>query len=60
MASKTFEQVDVWQKAHAWVLDIYRLSRFPREEMFGLTSQLFCILSSAFSAIFHGIAVARG
>ena len=41
MASKTFLDLQVWQKAHAWVLDVYRISgKFPREELFGLTSQL--------------------
>lgn len=31
----------MWQKAHAFVLTVYRLTdRFPREEKFGLTSQL--------------------
>jgi len=30
----------VWQKAHQFVLDAYKLSQsFPREEMYGLTSQ---------------------
>ena len=41
MTSKTFEDVEVWQKAHAWVLNIYRLTEnFPKHELFGLTSQL--------------------
>ena len=41
MASKTFRDVEVWQRAHRWVLAIYRLTdRFPKQEMFGLTSQL--------------------
>ncbi len=41
MTSKTFEDVEVWQKAHAWVLQIYRLTEnFPKHELFGLTSQL--------------------
>jgi four helix bundle protein len=41
MPSQTFQDLQVWQKAHAWVLDVYRLtSKFPREELFGLTSQL--------------------
>ena len=41
MASKSFEDVEVWQKAHKWVLDVYRFSEgFPKQEMFGLTSQL--------------------
>lgn len=39
--SALFSETVVWQKAHAWVLDVYRVSRqFPNEEMFGLTSQL--------------------
>ena len=30
----------VWQKAHQFVLSVYRLTRsFPREELYGLTSQ---------------------
>ena len=36
-----FRKLLVWKKSHALVLEAYRLSRdFPREEMFGLTSQL--------------------
>lgn len=39
--SRTFEDVELWKKAHAWVLDIYRFTEtFPKHEMFGLTSQL--------------------
>jgi four helix bundle protein len=31
----------VWQRSHALVLEVYRLSsNFPRDERFGLTSQL--------------------
>ena len=31
----------VWEKAHALTLDVYRASRFfPREEMYGRTSQM--------------------
>src|SRR2546429_610824 len=41
MASESFEQVAVWQRAHGWVLAIYRLTdKFPKHELFGLTSQL--------------------
>ncbi len=41
MTSKTFEDVEVWQKAHGFVLEIYRLTEnFPKHELFGLTSQL--------------------
>ena len=39
MTAKTFEEVEVWRKAHAWVLDVYRLTEaFPKHELFGLTS----------------------
>lgn len=41
MKSRTFEDVDLWRKAHAWVLAIYRFTEaFPKHELFGLTSQL--------------------
>jgi four helix bundle protein len=41
VGSKSFEDVELWKKAHAWVLGVYRLTeRFPRHELFGLTSQL--------------------
>jgi four helix bundle protein len=40
-AATTFEDLIVWQKAHACVLKVYRLSSgFPREEIYGLTAQL--------------------
>jgi four helix bundle protein len=38
--AKTFEDLLVWQKAHSFVLTVYRLSEtFPKHEIFGLTSQ---------------------
>lgn len=43
MALKTqrFEELIVWQKAHALVLEIYKLSKdFPKEETYGITSQV--------------------
>jgi len=41
MASRSFEDVELWQLAHRWVLEIYRLTdSFPKQELFGLTSQL--------------------
>lgn len=41
MNATSFTDVEVWRKAHAWVLAIYkRTESFPRHEMFGLTSQL--------------------
>ena len=39
--AKGFEQLIVWQKAHQFVLGVYRLTEnFPRNETYGLTSQL--------------------
>ena len=41
MPSKSFEDVLVWQKAHQWVLAIYRITeKFPKHELFGLVSHL--------------------
>ena len=38
--ARTFEDLVVWQKAHQFVLAVYRLSRtFPRSEIYGLSSQ---------------------
>ena len=38
---KGFRRLLVWQKAHQLVLLVYRLTeKFPKHEMFGLTSQL--------------------
>jgi len=35
-----FEELIVWQKAHKYALDVYTQTRlFPKEELFGLTSQ---------------------
>jgi four helix bundle protein len=37
----SFEDLVVWQKSHQFVLEIYKLTKsFPKEELFGLTSQL--------------------
>ncbi|HEY0876148.1 MAG TPA: four helix bundle protein [Vicinamibacterales bacterium] len=39
--AEKFQDLIVWQKAHALVLSIYRLTAsFPKHEMFGLTSQM--------------------
>jgi hypothetical protein len=41
MNAKKFEDLIVWQKAHKFVLAIYRFTdRFPRSELFALTSQV--------------------
>jgi four helix bundle protein len=39
--AKRFTDLIVWQKAHKFVLSVHRFtSRFPKEEVYGLTSQL--------------------
>ncbi len=36
-----FRNLKVWEKAHALTLEIYKTSKsFPRDEMYGLTSQM--------------------
>lgn len=38
---RNYRDLQVWAKAHKLTLDLYRLSQtFPREEIYGLTSQL--------------------
>lgn len=39
--SRSFRELIVWQKAHQLVLRTYRLTKkHPKEELFGLTSQM--------------------
>jgi four helix bundle protein len=41
MASRTFQDVELWKKAHQWVLEVYRYTEgFPKQERFGLVTQL--------------------
>ena len=41
MSQKRYQELIVWQKAMETVTEIYRLTRnFPKEEMYGLVSQL--------------------
>jgi four helix bundle protein len=38
---KNFKELMVWQKSHRMTLDVYKATReFPKEELYGLTSQL--------------------
>jgi four helix bundle protein len=38
---KDFQELVVWQKSHALTLEVYRVTQaFPREELYGLTSQM--------------------
>ena len=41
MPARSFEDVEIWKKAHRFVLEVYRMSEnFPKHELYGLTSQL--------------------
>src|SRR5882757_5230038 len=38
---KDFKELKVWSKAHEMTMSVYRATRsFPKEELYGLTSQL--------------------
>ena len=40
LPARNFQDLIVWQKAHKFVLSVYRITKaFPREEIYGLTSQ---------------------
>lgn len=41
MKVRTFRDLNVWQKAHILVLEVYKITKeFPKEERFGIVSQL--------------------
>ncbi len=55
MKIKSFEELEVWRKAHELTLLIYRLTRaFPPDERFGLISQLRRASSSVAANIAEG------
>ncbi len=38
---KDFRRLTIWERAHALTLDVYKATEtFPREELFGITSQM--------------------
>jgi four helix bundle protein len=40
LPARSFQELIVWQKSHAFVLAVYRLTEnFPQKEIYGLTSQ---------------------
>jgi four helix bundle protein len=52
---KDFKELKVWSKAHETTLQLYRLTRqFPREELYGLTSQIRRAASSMGANIAEG------
>lgn len=53
----SFEKLETWQKARMFRKDIYHLTRkFPKEEIFGLTSQLKRFASSIGDCLAEGSA----
>ncbi|MGJ8674114.1 four helix bundle protein [Rubritalea sp.] len=39
--AKTYKDLLVWQSAHSFVMEVYAVTKsFPKEELFGLTSQV--------------------
>lgn len=41
MMEHDYRKLKVWMQAHQWVLSVYEVSRkFPKDECYGLTSQL--------------------
>jgi len=40
MATQKFQELIVWQKSHLFVIEVYNYTKkFPKEEVFGLSSQ---------------------
>lgn len=52
---KDYRKLVVWEKAHGLVLLVYRITRtFPKEEQYGLTSQIRRAVTSAPTNIAEG------
>lgn len=52
---RDYNKLDIWKKGHALTLDVYGATQmFPREEKFGLTSQLRRSCSSVPALIAEG------
>src|SRR5713101_3172791 len=50
-----FRRLNVWEKAHRLTLEVYRVTaRFPKEELYALTSQLKRAASSVAANIAEG------
>ena len=57
MKSQSFEQLIVWQKAHSYVLAIYKINKqFPKEELFCLVNQIRLAAASITANIAEGYA----
>ncbi|WP_368333913.1 four helix bundle protein [Phocaeicola massiliensis] len=57
MKSQSFEQLIVWQKAHSYVLAIYKITKqYPKEELFCLVNQIRRAAASITANIAEGYA----
>ncbi len=54
---KDFDNLEAWQKAHRFALEVYKLTKgFPKEEQFGIVSQLRRAAASISANIAEGFA----
>lgn len=52
---RDFHKLVIWQRSHKLTLDVYRVSKdFPKDELFGLTSQIRRAVSSIPTNIAEG------
>ena len=52
---RDFHKLGIWQRSHQLTLDVYRASKvFPKDELFGLTSQIRRAASSVPTNIAEG------
>ncbi|HKT45962.1 MAG TPA: four helix bundle protein [Candidatus Acidoferrales bacterium] len=55
MKIKSYHELQVWQKAHALTLEVFRITeRFPRADLFGIVSQVRRSLSAVAANISEG------
>ena len=52
---RDFHKLGIWQRSHQLTLDVYKVSKsFPKDELFGLTSQIRRVASSIPTNIAEG------
>ena len=52
---RDFHKLGIWQRSHQLTLDVYKVSQaFPKDELFGLTSQIRRVASSIPTNIAEG------